>query len=183
MQCTRHKSFKWSSYITHSLRFHSCNHHDCSPYLNICLLRCNKSPARPWLTASEQAEICRTFSSPPVTRAERGPKEVNPIHLAVSIFCSFGIPLMDPYMGKMLFTDPNDNDTLTAIIIKSLPIKTLHFICFVFNMPKGEKATEFKQKRSQMNHPRKTSNASSSPIVSKSNLRLYAEYMFAVKPA
>lgn len=88
---------------------------------------------------------------PHVFHAARGPKEVNPIHLAVSIFCSFGIPLMDPYMAKMLFTDPNDNDTLTAIIIKSLPIK-----CFVFNMLKEKKQLypEFKQKRSQMNQPR-----------------------------
>lgn len=38
---------------------------------------------------------------------------------------------MDPYMAKMLFTDPNDNDTLTAIIIKSLPIK-LRFKRFIW---------------------------------------------------
>lgn len=32
---------------------------------------------------------------------------------------------MDLYPGKMLYTDPDNNDTLTAMIIKSLAIKTL----------------------------------------------------------
>jgi len=130
MQCTRHKGFKWSSYITHSLRFHSGNHHDCSPYLNICHLRCNKSPARPWLTASEQAEIFAGHHPvPPATRVScRRGTEISEPHP----FSCVNIRLIwDSFNGSILWlrcyslTDPNDNDALTAIIIKSLPINAL----------------------------------------------------------
>lgn len=91
---------------------------------------------------------------------------------------------MDLYPDKTLFTDPNDNDTLTAIIIKSLGC-TLH-------LEKKQPYPELidsvytKQKRPKKESTPFNSNMhlhAFSSIVSKSNLRLYAEYMFAVKPA
>lgn len=58
---------------------------------------------------------------------------------------------MDPYLDKMLFTDPNDNGTLTAIIIKTLAMQTqiLNALC---EYPKEKAHNVFINKKTKVSN-------------------------------